>query len=66
MPWNSDFFPASMRHLAPLTREKAIEVANSLLEEGMDEGRAIRIAIARAKSWAQRRGLPVRDDDSGS
>jgi uncharacterized protein YdaT len=34
-------------------RCKAIEIANALLEEGM----AIRIAIAKAKEWAERRGL---------
>jgi len=42
-----------MKHLPPLAREKAIEIANALLgDEGMEEGRAIRIAIARAKEWA--------------
>ena len=35
-------------------REKAIEFANALLEEGMEEGKAIRIAIAKAKEWAER------------
>ncbi len=54
MPWNSDYFPASMKHLPPPVREKAIEIANALLEEGMDEGKAIRIAIAKAKEWAER------------
>jgi uncharacterized protein YdaT len=40
-------------------REKAIEIANALLEEGMDDGRAIRIALAKAKQWAARRGLEL-------
>lgn len=53
MPWNSDYFPASMKHLPPPVREKAIEIANALLEEGIDEGKAIRIAIAKAKQWAE-------------
>jgi len=52
MPWNSDYFPTSMKNLPPLAREKAIEIANALLAEGMDEGKAIRIAIAKAKEWA--------------
>jgi uncharacterized protein YdaT len=56
MPWNSDYFPTSMKHLTPLVREKAIEIANAFLDEGMDEGKAIRIAIAKAKEWAERRG----------
>jgi uncharacterized protein YdaT len=55
MPWSSDYFPTSMKHLPPVVREKAIEIANALLEEGMEEGRAIRIAIAKAKEWVRRR-----------
>jgi uncharacterized protein YdaT len=51
-----------MQHLAPVVRAKAIEIANALLDEGMEEGKAIRIAIAKAKQWAQRHGYAVRDD----
>jgi uncharacterized protein YdaT len=43
-----------MQHLAPPVREKAIAIANALLEEGLDEGLAIRIAISKAKEWAER------------
>jgi uncharacterized protein YdaT len=43
-----------MRRLPAIVRLKAIEIANALLEEGMDEGMAIRIAIAKAKEWALR------------
>lgn len=57
MPWNEYYYPPSMGHLPPLVRRKAIEIANALLEEGQDEGKAIRIAIAKAKEWAERRGL---------
>jgi uncharacterized protein YdaT len=63
MPWNEDYYPTSMRHLSDVARSKAIEIANALLEEGMEEGMAIRIAIAKAEAWARRRGLPVRDDE---
>jgi uncharacterized protein YdaT len=42
-----------MRNLPERVREKAIEIANALLEEGMEEGKAIRIAIAKAKEWAR-------------
>ena len=41
-----------MWDLPPLVRLKAIEIANVLLAEDMDEGRAIRIAITKAKQWA--------------
>jgi uncharacterized protein YdaT len=58
MPWTPTYFPASMRHLSPTAREKAIAIANALLEEGMEEGKAIRIAIAKAKEWALRHRMP--------
>ena len=60
MPWTYDRYPASMKHLAPPVREKAVEIANALLEEGHPEGQSIRIAIARAKRWAEDRGLAPR------
>ena len=63
MPWNSEYFPVAMRHLSEVTREKAIAIANALLAEGMDEGKAIRIAISKAKEWARGHHLPARDDE---
>ena len=54
MPWTVDRYPTSMRRLPPWVRHKAIDIANALLDEGMDEGKAIRIAIAKAKEWAVR------------
>lgn len=56
MPWTEARYPAAMKRLPPLVRAKAIEIANALLEDGHDEGMAIRVAIARAKAWAARRG----------
>lgn len=56
MPWHSEYYPASMRRLAPIVREKAIEIANALLGQGYEEGKAIRIGIAMAKKWARRQG----------
>ena len=57
MPWNESSYPRSMEHLPPLVRSKAIDIANALLKDGYEDGMAIRIAIARAKEWAERRGL---------
>jgi uncharacterized protein YdaT len=54
MPWTEDRYPASLSHLPVRVRRKAIEIANALLEEGYDEGKAIRIAIAKAKAWVAR------------
>lgn len=60
MPWSIAYYPASMRSLPAPVLAKAIEIANALLQEGMDEGRAIRIAIAAARRWAK-----VRSGGSG-
>lgn len=57
MPWTAERYPPSMRHLPLAVRLKAIEIANALLHEGMDDGRAIRIGIAKAKEWARRHGM---------
>jgi uncharacterized protein YdaT len=57
MPWTRQHYPASMKHLPPAVREKAIEIANALLDDGHPEGQAIRIAISRANQWGQRRSL---------
>lgn len=55
MPWSEDRYPVSMKNLPPMVRAKAIEIANALLRDGYADGRAIRIAIARAKRWSIRR-----------
>jgi uncharacterized protein YdaT len=60
MPWNTEHFPRSMLHLPPAVRYKAVEIANALLTDGYDEGRAIRIAIAQAKRWGERHASGVR------
>ena len=52
MPWTTGRYPPAMRRLPPEVREKAIAIANALLDQGHDEGRAIRFAIAAAKRWA--------------
>ena len=55
MPWTELRYPPAMRSLPPWVRAKAIEIANALLDDGRPEGQAIRIAIARARQWAQHR-----------
>jgi len=61
MPWTPEDCPAAMRNLPEAVREKAVDIANALLREGHEEGRAIRIGIAKAWEWAQHHGyLPPR------
>ena len=49
MPWTRENYPDSMKNFMAPVRNKAIEIANSLLDEGYEEGRAISIGIATAK-----------------
>jgi len=56
MPWTADRYPPSMQNLPPPARAKAVDIANALLDEGMDEGKAIRIAIAKAREWYRHHG----------
>ena len=59
MPWTRKRYPPSMKNLPEEVRNKAIEIANALLEEKeMDEGIIIATGISRAKDWAENRGKP--------
>lgn len=61
MPWTKSTYPDSMKNLPAGVRNKAIEIANALLEErGMNEGIAIATATSRAKDWAATRGKPLK------
>ncbi|WP_371069689.1 DUF2188 domain-containing protein [Sediminibacillus sp. JSM 1682029] len=51
MPWTMNDYPASLKNFKPVIRKKAIDIANAMLDEGYDEGRAIPIATDQAKEW---------------
>ncbi len=51
MPWNRNDYPDSMKNLDEDVRLKAIEIANAMIKDGYEEGRAIPIAISKAKEW---------------
>ncbi|UQW96644.1 hypothetical protein M2M59_11795 [Rummeliibacillus sp. G93] len=53
MPWTKKDYPASMKNLETDVRNKAIEIANALLDEGYEEGRAIAIATAKAHEYVE-------------
>jgi len=52
MPWSKNDYPPSMKNLDERVREKAVEIANALLRDGYEEGRAIAIATSQAEEWA--------------
>lgn len=51
MPWNKNDYPDSFKNLDTDVRGKAIEIANALLRDGMDEGRAIAISTEKAREY---------------
>ena len=51
--WTKDNYPDTFKNLEEQVRNKAIEIANSLLEQNYDKGRAIATAINQEKKWAE-------------
>ena len=64
MPWTKDDYPVALKNLEETTRNKAIDIANALLDDGYDESRSIAIAIAQAKVWASKRKILKADGDN--
>lgn len=52
MKWTFENFGADLKDLNPVVREKALEIANQLMEEeDYTEGEAIKEAIKQAEEW---------------
>jgi uncharacterized protein YdaT len=60
MPWDKKNYPDSLKNFTAPVRDKAVEIANALLEDGYEEGRAIAIATSQAKEWAANRHKQIR------
>ncbi|MBR7552645.1 DUF2188 domain-containing protein [Allobacillus sp. GCM10007491] len=62
MPWDKNDYPSSLKNFDEATRNKAIEIANAMIEEGYDENRAIPIATDQAKEWADGASKDEKDE----
>ncbi|MFC4024778.1 DUF2188 domain-containing protein [Oceanobacillus longus] len=62
MPWNLNDYPTSMKNLNEVKKKKAIDIANAMVDEGYEEGRAIPIAIEQAKEWYENASKDEIDD----
>ena len=60
MPWTKYEYPDSLKNFTAEVRDKAIEIANALMDDGYEEDRAIAIATAQAKEWAENRDKQIR------
>jgi len=50
MPWPRGEYPPSYKNLKEPLREKAVEIANAILEESGNEGLAIATGLKRARA----------------
>lgn len=55
MPWHNGDYPPSYKNQPVRIREKAVEVANALLEDGADEGVAIATGLKRAREFFKKK-----------
>lgn len=51
MEWTFERLGVDLKELNPKVREKALELANQLKEEGYTDAEAIRQAIKEAEEW---------------
>lgn len=51
MPWYHGDYPPSYKNQPVELRQKAVEIANALLEEGVEEGVAIATGLKRAREF---------------
>ena len=51
MPWYHGDYPPSYKNQPEYLREKAVEIANALLKEGVEEGIAIATGLKRAREF---------------
>ncbi|MCI3985720.1 DUF2188 domain-containing protein [Bacillus vallismortis] len=62
MPWSMKDYPASFKNLEKPVKKKAIDIANAMIDEGYEDGRAIPIATSKAKEWAENASKEEIDD----
>lgn len=55
MPWNASSFKKHNKGLSPAQSAHAAKVANAVLKQSGDEGKAVRIANSSVKNAAARR-----------
>lgn len=51
MPWYNGDYPPSYKNQPVKLRNKAVEIANALLKEGVEEGIAIATGLKRAREF---------------
>nr|WP_294933017.1 hypothetical protein [uncultured Flavobacterium sp.] len=55
MPWYNGDYPPSYKNQPPELREKAVEIANALLQDGAEEGIAIATGLKQPRELLKNR-----------
>ncbi len=55
MPWYNGDYPPSYKNQPKKIRDKAVEIANALLDEGSEEGVAIATGLKKAREFFKKR-----------
>ncbi len=64
MPWYNGDYPPSYKNQPPELRAKAVEIANSLLENGAPEGIAIATGLKKAREFFENKKAGEKKDFS--
>ncbi|WP_347049438.1 hypothetical protein [Flavobacterium olei] len=57
MPWYNGDYPPSYKNQPDELREKAVEIANALLQDGTEEGIAIATGLKQARELLKNHGV---------
>ena len=63
MPWYNGDYPPSYKNQPEELRSKAVEIANEMLNEGVDEGIAIATGLKRAREYFKSENAKKSDED---
>lgn len=63
MPWYYGDYPPSYKNQPSPIREKAVEIANALLQEGVQEGIAIATGLKRAREHFEKEDRASEDPE---
>jgi len=62
MPWYHGDYPPSYKNQPVKLREKAVEIANALLKEGVEEGIAIATGLKQAREYFKNEAQKVKKE----
>ncbi len=62
MPWHNGNYPSLYQNQPVRLRQKAVEIANNLMRNGVDENTAIEVGLRKARDFFLSRGYQRRID----